>query len=159
MAMQRNGVPRSAVDCLFTTLQNATHQVRTGYGDPATHYGGNNWSTPMLSIGQGNGAGPAIWAVLSTPILNMLRKQGFGCEFTSLISCKSFSFVGYSFVDDTDLIQSNPSVSSYREVLQSLQMSLDTWEGGLKATCSAIVPEKTFWHLIDFTLSPGSWKY
>lgn len=159
MAMQRNGVPKSAVECLFTTLQNATHKVRTRYGDSATYYGSTNWSTYMHGIGQGNGAGPAIWAVLSTPILTMLRKQGFGCEFMSPISCKTFSFVGYSFVDDTDLIQSNPSVSSYIDFLHSLQMSLDTWEGGLKATCGAIVPEKTFWHLIDFTLPPGSWKY
>ncbi len=148
MAMQQNGVPRSAVDCLFTTLQNATHQVQTGYGDSATHYGGNNWSTHMHGIGQGNDASPAIWAVLSTPILNMLRKQGYGCEFTSLISCKTFSFVGYSFVDDTDLIQSNPSVSCYIDVLQSLQMSLDTWEGGLKAICGAIVPKKYFGTLL-----------
>jgi hypothetical protein len=47
MAMQRNGVPKSAVDCLFTTLQNAEHRVRTGYGDSSSSYGGSNWSTPM----------------------------------------------------------------------------------------------------------------
>jgi hypothetical protein len=29
MAMQCNGVPKSAVDCLFSMLQNSTHQVRT----------------------------------------------------------------------------------------------------------------------------------
>jgi hypothetical protein len=40
-----------------------------------------------------------------------------------------------------------------------MQHSLDTWEGGLKAPGGAIVPEKTFWHLIDFKLSPGSWRY
>jgi hypothetical protein len=72
IAMQRNGVPKPVVDCLFTTLQNATHQVRTGYGDSSTSYGGPNWTTPMHGIGQGNGAGPAIWAVLSSPLLNIL---------------------------------------------------------------------------------------
>ncbi len=159
MAMQRNGVPKAAVDCLFSTLQCATHHVRTGYGDSQTSYGGPNWVTPMHGIGQGNGAGPAIWAVLSTPILNMLRKKGFGCEFSAPISCTMFKFVGYSFVDDTDLIQSNPAITSYTQVIQSLQQALDTWEGGLKATCGAIVPEKTFWHMVDFHLSPGLWKY
>jgi hypothetical protein len=68
-------------------------------------------------------------------------------------------FIGYSFVDDTDLIQSNPAITSYTKVIQSLQQALDTWEGGLKATCGAIVPEKSFWHMIDFHLSPGLWKY
>jgi hypothetical protein len=32
LCMQRQGVPKSAVQCLFTTLQKATHCVRTSYG-------------------------------------------------------------------------------------------------------------------------------
>jgi hypothetical protein len=40
MAMQRNGVPRQVVDCLFSTLQQACHRVRTGYGDSLSSYGG-----------------------------------------------------------------------------------------------------------------------
>jgi hypothetical protein len=113
----------------------------------------------MHGNGQGDGAGPAIWAVLSTPILNMLRKHGFGCEFLAPISNMKYKFVGYPFVDDTDLIQSNSSHNSYTQVIHSLQQALDIWEGGLKATCGAIIPEKTFWHMVDFQLSPGLWKY
>jgi hypothetical protein len=33
LCMQRQGVPKSAVQCLFTTLQEATHYVRTAFGD------------------------------------------------------------------------------------------------------------------------------
>jgi len=33
LAMQRMGVPRSTADCMFSMLQQAVHQVRTGYGD------------------------------------------------------------------------------------------------------------------------------
>jgi hypothetical protein len=159
LAMQRNGVPKSAIDCLFSTLQNATHQVRTGYGDSTSYYGGLYWIIPMHGIGQGNGAGPAVWAVLSTPLLNLLPKLGFGCFLISPITNIQKNFVGYSIVDDTDLIHSNPLDTSYTEVIQKMQHSLDTWEGGLKATGGAIVPEKTFWHLIDFKISPGSWRY
>ncbi len=158
LAMQRNGVPRAAVDCLFTTLQEARHQVRTGYGDSYLSYGGSDWVTPMHGIGQGNGAGPAIWAVLSTPLLNLLRKKGFGCEFVSPISQEPLHFVGYAFVDDTDVIESKPN-KTYMETASNLQMAVNHWEGGLKATCGAIVPEKTFWYLIDFQWSSGSWYY
>ncbi len=77
----------------------------------------------MHGIGQGNGAGPTIWAVLSTSILNMLRKQGFGCEFLAPISNMKYKFVGYFFVDDTDLIQSNSSDNSYTQVIHSLQQA------------------------------------
>ncbi len=150
IAMQRNGVPKPAVDCLFTTLQNATHQVRTGHGDSSTIYGGPNWTTPMHGIGQGNGASLAIWAVLSSPLLNLLHSNGFGCEFLSPFSNNPLHFVGYTFVDDTNVIVSRPSMASHSEVIQTLQEAVDHWEGGLKATCGAIVPEKTFWYLIDF---------
>jgi len=30
---------------------------------------------PIHGIGQGNGAGPAIWTVVSTPLLNLLREK------------------------------------------------------------------------------------
>ena len=104
ISMQRLGVPKHAISCLFGTLQSATHQVQTAYGDSDFTYGGNTNETPMHGVGQGNGAGPAIWAVVSTPILNMLRSKGFGCEFISPFSQQLTKFVGYSFVDDTDLI-------------------------------------------------------
>jgi hypothetical protein len=113
----------------------------------------------MHGIGQGNGAGPAIWAVLSTPLLNILRKRGFGCEFIAPISQLRFSFSGYSFVDDTDLIQALLERASHSEIVSLLQRSIDTWEGSLKATGGAIVPEKTFWQLIDFKFHAGTWQY
>jgi hypothetical protein len=68
LAMQRMGVPKAVVDCLFTMLQSGIHEVRTGYGDSEVLYGGEYWVIPIHGIGQGNGAGPAIWAVVSTPL-------------------------------------------------------------------------------------------
>jgi hypothetical protein len=67
--------------------------------------------------------------------------------------------VGYNFIDDTDLLQVVPSNKSLDDVPKGLQKSVDTWEGGLKATGGAIVPEKTFWYLIDFTWNGGEWRY
>lgn len=67
--------------------------------------GGSQWILLMHGVGQGNGAGPAIWAVVSTPLLNMLRNSGVGSFFKSPISGKDIRFVGYAFVDDTDLIR------------------------------------------------------
>jgi hypothetical protein len=159
LSMQRNGVPKSAIDCLFSTLQNAKHQVRTGYGDSTSFYGGSEWVIPMHGVGQGNGAGPAIWAVVSTPILNMIRKKGYGCTLFGPMSHRKIYFVGYTFVDDTDLIYSNATASNYKEVINGLQSSIKTWDNGLKATGGALVPEKTFWYLIDFQWSNGNWKY
>ncbi len=144
---------------LESTLQNARHRVRTGYGDSTSSYGGSKWSTPMHGIGQGNGAGPAIWAVLSTPLLNLLFTKGCGCEFICPISQTPYNSVGYAFVDDTDVIESKLDMMDHREAKNKLQIAVDTWEGGLKATCGAVVPEKTFWYLIDFQWATGRWRY
>ena len=40
-----------------------------------------------------------------------------------------------------------------------MQDSLTAWEGGLRATGGAIVPEKSHWYLIDFVWKDGYWKY
>lgn len=157
--MQQHGVPKSVVDCLFTTLQDVEHRVRTGYGDSEILYGGPGWVKPFHGIGQGNGAGPAIWAVVSTPLLNLLRSKGFGFTYTSPLSQTTRGFVGYTFVDNTDLLQVLPVNRTSAEAMHKLQQAVDTWEGGLRAACGAIVPEKTFWSLVDFSWSGGQWRY
>lgn len=60
---------------------------------------------PIHGIGQGNGAGPAIWAFISTPLLNILWEHGFGFKFTAPVSGLRIRFAGFAFVDDTDLLQ------------------------------------------------------
>ncbi len=113
---------------------------------------------PIHGIGQGNGAGPAIWAVVSSPLLNVLREKGYGCEIKCPLSSEYFRFVGYAFVDDTDLIQSQLNENPI-QAMSLLQEAIDTWEASLKATCGALVPEKTVWWLVSFKWSGTSWSY
>jgi hypothetical protein len=40
----------------------------------------------MQGIGQGNGAGPMLWAVVSTPVLKVMRAEGFGTFFVACLS-------------------------------------------------------------------------
>ncbi len=70
--MYRCGVPKPVLVCMFTTLQNLQHHVQTFYGDSTVWVGMDIWAVPVLGIRQGNGAGPQIWAVVSTPILDLL---------------------------------------------------------------------------------------
>lgn len=125
LSMQLQGVPRSAVVCLFNMLQNISHQIRMAYGDSEHSYGGSHWILPKHGVGQGNGAGPAVWAVVSTPLLAMLRNSGVGTFFKSPISGKEIRFVGYAFVDDTHLIQTaHDNITTGIEVTNELQRAL-----------------------------------
>jgi hypothetical protein len=68
--------------------------------------------------------------------------------------------VGFAFVDNKDLLRaSRPGEQTYQEVGQDMQNGLDLWEGLLKATGGALIPEKTYWYLIDFKWHNGVWKY
>jgi hypothetical protein len=86
--MQQQNDPASSCICVFTTLQNLHHTVRTIYGDSKSGYGGTLWAVPYSGVGQGNGAGPEIWAVLSSQVLKMMKDEGFGFMYKTRIEGK-----------------------------------------------------------------------
>jgi len=104
---------------------------------------------PIAGIGQGNGAGPHIWAVVSSPILDIMRSDGFYVHMTGAILQLQRKLVGFAFVDDTDLCVTGPHITS-NNVHQAMQQSVDNWEGLLHAAGEALVPMICFWYLIDF---------
>ncbi len=85
--------------------------------------------------------------------------MGFGFSYITPISNQFIRFVGFTLLDNTDLLQTLHHNSSGEEVTKKLQESLDLCEGILSATAGAIVPEKTFWHHVDFTWNIGDWRY
>jgi hypothetical protein len=101
----------------------------TIYGDSKSGYGGTLWSVPYSGVGQGNGAGPAIWAVVSTPVLKMIKDEGFWFMFKTCIEGKELHFMGYRFVDDTDIIQSGQPEGAFQVLATHMQADIDTWEG------------------------------
>ena len=155
LCLQQQGVPESEVVCMFTPLQYLEHTIRCAYGDSDETYGSEKWAVPMQGLYQGNGAGPIIWAVVSSPILQILRKEGFGTFFKSSISGKTIRLVGYAFVDDTDLIQTAKPHENIHQVLVNLQKAIDMWEGLIQATGGALAVDKCRWWAIDFKWSQG----
>ena len=61
----------------------------------------------MQGLYQGNGAGPVVWAMVSSPVLQIMRNEGFGTFFKTSLSGKTIQLVGYAFVDDTDFKRLN----------------------------------------------------
>jgi hypothetical protein len=61
-------------------------------------------------------------------------------------------------VDDTDLIQSQLQESA-DHAMSLPQQAINTWEVSLKATCGALVPEKTAWWLVSFQWNGTTWSY
>ena len=163
LSMQRQGVPAASVVCMFTTLQNMVHTVRTAFGESTQTFGGDLWAiptTPPQGVGQGNGAGPAIWAVVSTPVLEMMRKHSHGAVFRLAITGPDVRMVGFAFVDDSDILQTASHLDGdIDELLLQAQTGLDCFVGGMAATGGQVKPIKCWWYLINFLWKDGKWFY
>jgi len=79
--------------------------------------------------------------------------------FQTSVSRDLIQFVGYSFVDDTNLIQTSQTIHSMAtKTLPCMQAALDLWNQVLSTTRGTLVPEKSFWYSIDFKWTSGRWK-
>jgi hypothetical protein len=85
--------------------------------------------------------------------------KGFGFYMFTPISGSEVEFVGYAFVDNSDLVQTLLRGYNHKDLIRVMQQALNSWEGSLSATSGAIVPQKTFWYLVDFAWSGGNWRY
>jgi hypothetical protein len=156
LCLLRLGVAKSAVSEMMLTLLTAWHIVTTAFGD-STRRGD---IFPLQGIGQGNGAGPAIWAVISTVLLTVMRDSGFGLNFVTALSSCAIVLAGFAFVDDTDLLHVAPHSSSLTEdLIPQMQEVVDTWEGLLRATGGALRDDKSYWYLLNYKFQKGCWKY
>jgi hypothetical protein len=91
-----------------------------------------------------------MWAVVTTPVLKMMKDEGFGFMYKTSIEGKQLHLVGCSFVEDTGIIQSGQPGEPFQVLATRMQAAMDTWEGGLWATGGALDPEKSCWYLIQF---------
>jgi hypothetical protein len=92
--------------------------------------------------------------------MEMLRTLGYGFWALTAISSCLFYAMGFAFVDDTDLFHSGWDLYSTSEsVHQEMQEAVDWWERGITATGGLLVPEKSYWSLMDHSWDPSSAKW
>jgi len=158
LCLCRLGAPLPAVISMTHTLAQLRYHVRSAFGNSDRAQGQVEWKDPVAGIGQGNGAGPQIWAAVSTPLFEILRQEGFLATVICAISRQYQTMGGFAFVDDTDLIVTDNS-NDEQIVASKMQGSVSLWHGLLKATGGDLVPEKCFWYLINFHFDHNQWKY
>jgi Reverse transcriptase (RNA-dependent DNA polymerase) len=154
LALARQGTPQSFIEMMFTTIDRMKHHIRTKFGDSEVFY--ERDEAKFHGILQGNGAGPTIWTMVSTPILNNLRDAGFGAKIICPITSHTTTIPAFAFVDDTDLIQTiDPTDTRF----MAHQHALDLWEEGLRTTGGALVPEKCLWFAIRHHWVKDKWQF
>jgi len=158
LCLCRFGCLFTAADCMITTIHEMNHHIHTTYGDSKISASCSSWWAPIAGIGQGNSVGPHIWAAVSSPMFDVMHSDGFYAHIITSILCMTKKLVGFAFVDDTDLCVFSPKINRHN-VLQTMQQSVDNWEGLLRATGGALVPNKCFWYLLDFRFEHNRWVY
>ena len=158
IALQRVGVPKPRLKCMFNTIQHLVHTVRTAYGKSEKTFGGDSqiFHNMPQGLGQGNGAGPTVWSILSSTIFEILHSQGFSSTFCSALSLGLLKLCGFAYVDDCDLVAEGFTVG---EVYDKLQGVLTMWDELMQVNGASIAPDKCWWYLIDFQWTGGKWKY
>jgi len=74
------------------------------YGTSKEWYGGKKRQRegkfPLMGAGQGKGAAPTAYGLLSAAIIKVMGLLGFGAVFTTAISLQTISVTCSMFVDD-----------------------------------------------------------
>ena len=71
--------------------------------------------------------------------------KGFGFKHWSAIKQNAFNLICFSFLDDTNLLNTfKPGNYSIEELIISTQNTLNYWQGGIQATGGKLVPEKSY---------------
>ena len=136
------GVAWSLATTLFEVLQKAKHKIKTGYGVSTPVYG--NKESAISSIGQGNGLGPTLWALISSIIIKMRKAKGHGMKVATPISKQDVSLLGFAFVDDADLVcRADDIHTTGATMITRFQSLMTCWNGGIRATGGLIAPGKT----------------
>ena len=159
ISLRRIGMKKETVISMIEPIRKMEHRVRTAYGDANTTYGGDNWDIDPSGICQGNGAGPAIWAIVSSPLFDCLRSKGYGAKLYSAISKTYLHIAGFAFVDDADTVQTGEKGDDTATLLRAAQEELDLWEELVRATGGGLEGDKSDFAVVNFKWKGGKWTY
>ena len=161
LAMRGFGIPSGPIASMFETYQNTQFHSKSVHGKSKITFGGleDGFSAKPQGMGQGNGAGPPVWAIVSSRMFQILKKRNLVAKFSRPISAKELELCGFAFVDDSDIIATSNNVNDPQATITKMQHTLDAWEAAAKVTGGALEPNKSYGYLIYFKWKDGKWCY
>ena len=96
---------------------------------------------------QGNGYAPQIWYTISSVDFEELIEQGFGINLSNSFTGELTKLLGFSYIDDYDIIQSSDDVNTTHQDMLYALLELEEF---IKVTRGYLVPNKSAWYLVDY---------
>ena len=66
----------------------------------------------MLGLCQGNGCALQLWSIISSIAFSELRTKGFDIRFVNYFTTEIAQLVGFRYVDNCDMIQSDDDIEA-----------------------------------------------
>ena len=151
---RKEGLTLPPMLMMFGAIQCMQYYIRTTFGESTSSYGGRQ-PIPFQGSCQGNGASPAIWLVISMYLVLLMRSKGHASNVTTAFTGMVYVFIGFLFVDDTDLIVIPNKDDSTKDIQQRLQAAVNYWNGILGVSGGALRPEKCYWYMVEFLWHNG----
>lgn len=146
LCLRRQGLPSSAIRYMFQPIYEMQHNIRTTFGESQQRYSSREHR--LHGILQGNGAGPCIWVMVSSPLLEHLRQNQHGIHLRDSDNNINIIIPAFAFVDDTDVVE-----TTLKGVfpLTRPQQALTTWSRDLWTIGGNLKWSKCFWQWLVFS--------
>ena len=156
LALQQLGIPIHIIKLMVHIFHSMHHHLRMGFGNSAKFYISDP-DKPLQGILRGNGTSPAVWAAVSTPIINILHCLNAGFKGVTPIMQQPIHIVSFSFVDDTTLLEAMIGKAGLDPVTP-VQHNSDLWDEAMDATGGFILARKSFAQFVDqLSQSKNNW--
>ena len=155
------GIDANPLKSMFTSIQNTQFTTRTAFGESTRTFGGleDDFIAKPQGMGQGNGAGPGMWTIVSSKMFHVLRDRGLTTPIIAPISKSTANLSGFAYVDDTDIIAAAGHQNDPDATIRKMQETINCWEGLAKSTGGALDPTKSWWYVLFFKWKKGQWTY
>jgi hypothetical protein len=149
-------MPRAAANAFLNVLLFMTYFVQTAYGVASQGY--SNLTQWLLGVMQGAGLSGALWALVSSIMLDQMKKAD-GAEFHSPYpTTESCRRNGEAFVDNTTLWTVRLG-QFFLTLVDMMCKTAQRWEWLLYAMGGALNLMKCFWYGMQWSFTPSGVPY
>jgi hypothetical protein len=152
------GVPQPAINVLLEKMETMRFFLLSGFGKSKTLYGGSH-KEHLAGYGQGNAAAGPGFTAMSSLIVNVYLRDGFGAQIYSSYYKQLLLLALVMYIDDTDLVHwlNLPSCTPGK-LIAAAQTTTYAWGSLAIATCAAMKPEKCYAYFLSYWYDRGQAK-
>jgi hypothetical protein len=138
------GMPSNPARCHSQVRNNMRHRIKTAHGVSPEEYVSSLLQL-LFGIGQGSGAAPCLWLLISTILFMALAADGYLMIFECAERLRVNKRNGDGYVDDTGLGTTNryrhlSDLDALRQMEEDLERMAQRWERLLFATGGGSFP-------------------